>query len=551
MGSLDINEALQMFECYEYDACVQMLIRCYEADMDREWIKDFFYQNFINPNDEEFRANYSENAGNNVKVKYEDCTIDLIPVSDDKYYLYSKAEGVFFGSIDLNERYNVLAKSHEPEFRSLLIADAWDIRLMQPNMNYKNYRRVYIVLDNNKASFASFLKIKGIKERFLDNALVFFDVEEMKVFFKEHPSVYLPRDICAAHDEKYIEIINELRRERIEDVGRPRDNIFLSVCIPSYNRGHRAVESIRWMQNLVYDVEVEFVVSDNGSVENTEGYEEIERIQKKDSRVKYFRFEKNQGALANFLKVAELASGHFIAYLSDEDYLALRNIDDFFNLMYSRISCSVGYFSQTGESNGVKLDDEYYTDLPDRIGVALNANYLTGTVINNRYIKENGLIDIIRANTDNKYVGAYPHCALAALATPYGDSFFSSMIICDEGKPEPGRETCPQGFTFPERIRQGTDCIEFLMKWVGLSGLELVFTVRERIYKTFSLVNTAFVVYEAEYDRHEWRRACEGIFSGWCDYIKTLPVTDDLKEETINYNAYLRDLFIEHRYSDS
>lgn len=95
--------------------------------------------------------------------------------------------------------------------------------------------------------------------------------------------------------------------------------IKLSFCIPTYNRGAylgRLIESIasQWTD------EVEIVISDNASTDNTE--EVIREYQRKYPRIIYEKAEMNMGADKNYLRAIELANGDYCWLFGSDDYLA-------------------------------------------------------------------------------------------------------------------------------------------------------------------------------------------------------------------------------------
>jgi glycosyltransferase involved in cell wall biosynthesis len=97
----------------------------------------------------------------------------------------------------------------------------------------------------------------------------------------------------------------------------------LSVCIPTYNRSgllRVSLDSIFSQlenENLTKDVEV--VVSDNASIDNTE--ELVKEYQQKFTQLKYFRNQKNLGCDLNTENAVLHASGKYCWYLGDDDVL--------------------------------------------------------------------------------------------------------------------------------------------------------------------------------------------------------------------------------------
>lgn len=94
------------------------------------------------------------------------------------------------------------------------------------------------------------------------------------------------------------------------------DNVLLSICIPTYNRDRYLQYAL---QSILYQYKscIEVVVSDNGSSDNTEKI--VHEFSKKIKRLTFFRFEKNQGAAANFLKSIEIAQGSYCWFLGSDD----------------------------------------------------------------------------------------------------------------------------------------------------------------------------------------------------------------------------------------
>ena len=98
--------------------------------------------------------------------------------------------------------------------------------------------------------------------------------------------------------------------------------IFLSFCLPSYNRPERIGNIINQIITSQSD-EIEIIVGDDNPSSN-----ETQDIVKKinDPRVKYFRNKKNIGFDLNILKVIKRASGKFIFLQMDEDDIEMETI---------------------------------------------------------------------------------------------------------------------------------------------------------------------------------------------------------------------------------
>lgn len=93
-------------------------------------------------------------------------------------------------------------------------------------------------------------------------------------------------------------------------------SIRLSICIPTYNRGAFIGQTIESITSQATD-EVEIVISDNASTDNTE--EVVRSYEQRFARITYFRWDRNMGADRNYLKVIELANGDYCWFMGSDD----------------------------------------------------------------------------------------------------------------------------------------------------------------------------------------------------------------------------------------
>lgn len=96
-------------------------------------------------------------------------------------------------------------------------------------------------------------------------------------------------------------------------------SIKLSICIPTYNRAAFLGEALDSVIRQATD-EVEIVVSDNASTDNTEAL--VREFQARFPRIRYHKNPENLGADRNFLKVVELGEGEYCWLLGSDDALA-------------------------------------------------------------------------------------------------------------------------------------------------------------------------------------------------------------------------------------
>lgn len=92
----------------------------------------------------------------------------------------------------------------------------------------------------------------------------------------------------------------------------------LSICIPCYNRAAYLTETLESILSQWRD-DLEISIADNASADGTA--ELIAWYQQKNTNIRYYRWESNQGADRNYLKAVELASGKYCWLLGSDDTL--------------------------------------------------------------------------------------------------------------------------------------------------------------------------------------------------------------------------------------
>lgn len=92
--------------------------------------------------------------------------------------------------------------------------------------------------------------------------------------------------------------------------------IRLSICIPTYNRAAFIGETLESIITQASD-DVEIVVSDNASTDNTE--EIVRQYSKKFTNLIYVRQPKNLGADANYMNVVASANGEYCWLFGSDD----------------------------------------------------------------------------------------------------------------------------------------------------------------------------------------------------------------------------------------
>ncbi|GGI58044.1 glycosyltransferase family 2 protein [Winogradskyella haliclonae] len=100
------------------------------------------------------------------------------------------------------------------------------------------------------------------------------------------------------------------------------ENPMISVCMITYNHESFINEAIKGVFNQQVDFDVEFVISNDCSTDDTHIIIEklIASNTKKNIRVSYFNQESNLGVMPNFVFALQQCSGKYIAICEGDDY---------------------------------------------------------------------------------------------------------------------------------------------------------------------------------------------------------------------------------------
>lgn len=92
---------------------------------------------------------------------------------------------------------------------------------------------------------------------------------------------------------------------------------FLTVGLPVYNAGQFLARALESLLNQTF-TDFELLISDNASTDRTE--EICREFARQDSRVQYFRNEKNMGAGWNHRRVYSMATGEYFKLAAHDDF---------------------------------------------------------------------------------------------------------------------------------------------------------------------------------------------------------------------------------------
>lgn len=434
--------ALFLFDLHEYELSVSMFQTSYKLGYEKEKTIDLLYSCFVIPNQDEFRETYDVSIieyQKNILYSnipcYDDLLIDFIPIAEDKYVIFDKESKQFEGIIDFSKdgisSYNQLC--FDDEFTDFIIYGDWNISKYHDYIVSGKDRIIYYIAEN-PMRLLSFLKLPNIMEQYCSNIICVESINFLQRYFHENTATYLPHLYFAANEELIETITQMIETEhsyRLTKEGRNSSNIILTIGIPSYNRGHRALENIRHLMKLPYDAEIEFVLSNNCSIENTAGYDEIEKIQ--DSRISYFKFPDKPGQNINFCQTIDIAKGKYVCLLSDEDLINLPAIHHYLSILRKNPSISLAkgrtlvfYNNNTGKIYKKGKDAFLQT--------FLNTNYITGLIYRTDLFHRLNLYSWTENLIYSNYaVRSYPHSCWFSFYSFYGDYLEDDVLLCMEG----------------------------------------------------------------------------------------------------------------------
>jgi glycosyltransferase involved in cell wall biosynthesis len=212
-----------------------------------------------------------------------------------------------------------------------------------------------------------------------------------------------------------------------------------SICIPTYNRGSKALNQVLTTLPLI-DEDWEILVLDNCSSIFLEEYAEIDKISKIDSRVKYIRHPKNLEFHGNVLSCLKLSNSNYIQIISDEDFSnppvvrdALKVLNEFPDVGLFR--GSIAAISGMQPRNSSTYADSLWSSGREALGeFSLTTNYISGIIYNKSLLNQHDIINKFENGIDSiPTIQAYAHMYLDILIASSCKVMTTKEIVCIEG----------------------------------------------------------------------------------------------------------------------
>ena len=318
--------------------------------------------------------------------------------------------------------------------------------------------------------------------------------------------------------------------------------MLLSICIPSYNRGHRAVELVKKLLAMPYgEDEIEILCSNNGSDKFVEEYKELSQIE--DKRYRYHEFTENQGFAVNINQVIKMSRGDFCMLLSDEDELVEENLRGYmgFLKLHPELSLMKGCTSLAYSD----METLYISDVEEAIDAYyMLGNYISGTIYNRKVITNELLEEFSARYKDNEAYYYYIHLFLDTWALLHGNYCSSDLLLVVEGIPADSFDiasnspdsTVPVFGTYESRIAQMHGFVEQIRDLNVESSLasQMLIRVLKRITEQIGIQKKKYISHG-----DDWEKIMELLVEEMQDVL--LDVGYMLgKEDMININRYIQ-----------
>lgn len=242
--------------------------------------------------------------------------------------------------------------------------------------------------------------------------------------------------------------------------------MLLSICIPSYNRGHRAVELVKKLLAMPYgEDKIEVLCSNNGSDKYIQEYKKLSQIE--DKRFLYHEFAENQGFAVNVNQVIKMSHGDFCMLLSDEDEIIEENLDNYLRFLelHPELSLVKGCTSLAYSD----LKTQYISQREEALdSFYMMGNYISGTIYNRSVISDEVIVHYATQYEGNEAYYYYVHLFLDAYALLQGNFCSSDLLLIAEGipadhfylAPNSPNQSVPVFGTYESRLKQMHGFIE-------------------------------------------------------------------------------------------
>ena len=529
------------------DSAIDLFRKSFEEGYCRDEIMALLCNDFWQPNVDELKAVYETNM-HRIQSKYpfigdyyipfENLSYMAFPVSDERFMFFNRLDNSFLGWISIEESELVkeepycylgafaVMKTVTPEVYQAVLREGYQhksryIYLVPVNEEYTNIQ---------SRCFYSLFMIPGIVEKCMNNVCFFSNEREVEQCFT-NSNYYLPKSVYV-EDVTFCESVNRVIRKeherRITSIDESKPRPILTIGIPSYERGKLALNLVKTLLELPYDYEIEVVFSNNGSREWQLEYEALREIQ--DSRYTYFAFTENSLYHGNIAQVARLASGKWLLYLSNEDFIVEEQLSAYIEFLLEHDDVSM---IRPRTVNAYKTIGNAYAPAGKKAISLLGFrdNYLSGNTYNRRFLTNECIEYLAEAFIDNVSYKVYTHSLYTIYMCVKGNVCEYPFAIVKEGEPEIISEQATKGALefryYNDRIEQWKGNVDFANRVDGFSDEERVYLFIVSCLKLNSLMKR---YYKRDTDR-DWTEVKKELFREMQQEYELLNVPDSVREQ--------------------
>lgn len=425
----------------EEEMALDLFVQAFEKDAYKEEILEVLKRDFWEPNLEEFRQAYLQQTGelkgaleNYFVPAFEELPYLMFPVSDIRFMVYHQKEDRFLGWICLGEALEEKnLKEAEAFFPVILDRKAGSLQDLLCYFHQNRNRYLYVL--EKDAEWTGLLMVPGIRKE-MSSTVPMQGLQAVEKMFSG--SCRRLPEIIRIEDESLANAVREcLQKEherRIKTKEERQNQPLLTIGIPSWNRGGRAKKLVEHLCTLPLDVDLEILVSNNGSDKGVEEYHAIRDME--DSRVTYEEFEENKMYYGNIAQVLRKASGRWVMLLSDEDDIDEKQLFAYMErLEQFREDVAV---IRPGTTKMNKNLTEMYKEMGEEAITAysLRNNYVSGATYNRKFMTEELVNKIEKKWIDNYAYQIYAHMIIDWYMCKKGDFYCYPPIVVIEGEAE-------------------------------------------------------------------------------------------------------------------
>ncbi len=211
----------------------------------------------------------------------------------------------------------------------------------------------------------------------------------------------------------------------------------ITICMPTFNRGIKALESLNKMLNFSSKYNGKFLILDNSSTKQRKQYLEIKYLSENNDNISYVRKSLNTGFGGNLIDCFLYSNTKYIIIVSDEDIINIDEIPKLNKLFIENpdlLAVRSSIQGQGGEfkGNSYIFPDEILKDVKERFKkFSLFNNYISGSVYNREVAIKSGIIEKVTKKLHNHI--DYPHIYIDILLSSVGPVANTPIVLVLEG----------------------------------------------------------------------------------------------------------------------